>query len=84
MQNIANFYINGEWVTPAGQETHRLINPASEAEICKIPMGNERDVDAAVAAAKATNRSFFASWYISSSPYLGCEFEWVTSCRHRR
>ena len=53
MQNIANFYINGEWVTPAGQETHRLINPASEAEICKIPMGNERDVDAAVAAAKA-------------------------------
>ena len=35
---------------PGGSETHRLINPASEAEICKIPMGNKRDVDAAVVA----------------------------------
>ena len=58
MQNIGKFYINGEWVRPVGSEAHALINPASEAEICKIPMGNEHDVNAAVAAAKAAFPAF--------------------------
>ena len=55
------FYIGGEWVSPRGLDAHKLINPADETVICPIPMANEDDVNAAVAAAKAA----FDDWQLT-------------------
>jgi aldehyde dehydrogenase (NAD+) len=46
------FYIDGEWVEPAGEGRIDVINPASE-EVCQtIAAGGAEDVDRAVAAAR--------------------------------
>ena len=46
------FYIDGQWVEPIGKETLEVINPATEQPIATIALGNEKDVDRAVAAAR--------------------------------
>ena len=56
------FYINGEWVEPAGRETIDVINPATEAAFASISMGTAEDVDAAAKAARAA----FPAWSQSS------------------
>ena len=56
------FYINGEWVEPAGRETIDVINPATEEAFATISMGTAEDVDAAAKAARAA----FSSWSQSS------------------
>ena len=58
MKTYDKFYINGEWVSPAGNETLNVINPATEETCGVVPMGAAADVDAAVAAAKAA----FPGW----------------------
>jgi aldehyde dehydrogenase (NAD+) len=58
MRNLDKFYFGGTWVTPKGEDVHHLINPATEEKIAEIPMGNEADVNSAVAAAKAAFDSF--------------------------
>ncbi len=58
MKTYDKFYINGQWASPAGNETLDVINPATE-EVCGVvPMGAAADIDAAVAAAKEA----FPSW----------------------
>lgn len=56
------FYINGDWVAPDQVNTHQVINPATEKPYAILSMGNAKDVDAAVAAAKAA----FPAWSASS------------------
>ena len=51
MENLKNFYIDGKWVTPTSQITFPVLNPATEAQIGKIILGNTADVDLAVVAA---------------------------------
>jgi aldehyde dehydrogenase (NAD+) len=58
MRNTDKFYINGRWVRPNSKDVQALINPATEETLCDIPMANEADVDAAVAAAKAAFASY--------------------------
>ena len=58
MDNAKKFYINGEWVDPIGTETMDVINPATEEPICAIALGNNADVDRAVAAAKVAFETF--------------------------
>jgi len=58
VQNIGKFYIGGEWVRPESADTHTLVNPANEEEICSIPMARGADVDRAVAAARAAFDGF--------------------------
>lgn len=65
MKNIDKFLIGGSWVAAKGTEIHSLINPATETEIARIPMANEADVDAAVAAAKAA----FGDWQMTSKDH---------------
>lgn len=55
-------YINGQWVRPEGNETLDVINSATEEVMGRIPQGTSRDVDKAVAAAKAA----FDSWSMTS------------------
>lgn len=54
-------YINGEWVNSTGNETADVVNPATEEVVDVVAVGNEADVDKAVAAAKEA----FSSWNVS-------------------
>ncbi len=54
MLNYDQFYINGQWVDPAdGGELFDVINPATEEISGTVRLGNESDVDRAVAAAQS-------------------------------
>ena len=58
MQNLTKFYIGGRWVEPLSSATLPVMNPATEAQIGTVAMGNAADVDRAVAAAKAAFEGF--------------------------
>ncbi|TXL76705.1 aldehyde dehydrogenase family protein [Vineibacter terrae] len=53
MSNNLNFYIDGAWVAPAVPKSIDVINPATEEPCAQISLGSAKDVDRAVAAAKA-------------------------------
>ncbi|WP_219118514.1 aldehyde dehydrogenase family protein [Janthinobacterium sp. UMAB-56] len=53
MQNIHHIYINGQFVTPHGTQVQELINPTTGQPRASVVLGDETDVHAAVAAAKA-------------------------------
>ena len=61
MQNLTKFYIGGRWVEPLSSATLPVMNPATEAQIGTVAMGNAADVDRAVAAAKAAFEGFSAT-----------------------
>jgi aldehyde dehydrogenase (NAD+) len=48
----AHIFINGQWQAPVSGETYAPINPATEEPITPVARGDERDVEAAVAAAR--------------------------------
>ncbi len=52
MRNQRKFYIDGRWVEPHSRQTMDIINPANEEVIGAITLGDQEDVDAAVAAAR--------------------------------
>lgn len=58
------FYINGQWVTPAKPNDFNVINPSTEEPCAVISLGDDADTNAAVAAAKAA----FPDWaYVAKS-----------------
>ncbi|QCP52019.1 aldehyde dehydrogenase family protein [Trinickia violacea] len=58
MQTIDQIYINGEFVTPHGDEYFDLFNPSTEKVIGRVRLADARDVDDAVAAAKRAFPAF--------------------------
>ncbi|WP_293575370.1 aldehyde dehydrogenase family protein [Phaeobacter sp.] len=48
-----DFYINGQWVSPAAPNDFEVIDPSTETPCAVISLGSEADTNAAVAAAKA-------------------------------
>ncbi len=58
MKQCLQFYINGEWIDPVTPNPFDVINPATEAVIARISLGNEADVDTAVSAAKSAFEHF--------------------------
>jgi len=62
MLDKKNFYINGQWVKPNSSEEIKVIDPATEENCAVISLGNQKDVDAAVGAAKKA----FETWAFSS------------------
>ena len=58
MKNLQKFYINGKWVIPNSTKTMAVLNPATEDLIGEIILGNSKDVDIAVSAAKNAFNSF--------------------------
>ncbi len=58
MQNLNKFYIDGAWVKPASNMEFPVLNPATEQQIGVITLGNEDDVNQAVAAAKAAFETY--------------------------
>lgn len=59
--HLDRIFIGGEWVLPAGQARASVVNPATEQPVAEIALGNARDVDRAVAAA----RRAFGAWSVS-------------------
>ena len=53
MSNHLKFYIGGEWVDPLEAATIDVINPATEQAFTQISAGSSKDIDRAVAAARA-------------------------------
>ena len=58
MREYLKFYINGRWVDPVTPKTMDVINPATEESIGRISVGSAKDIDKAVAAAKAAFPAF--------------------------
>lgn len=58
MKTIDKMYVNGEFVTPHGTERFDLINPANNQLIGQVILGDEQDVNLAVAAAKEAYKTF--------------------------
>ena len=58
MREYTKFYINGAWVEPSATTTLAVENPATLEQCATIAVGNEADVDSAVAAAKASFETF--------------------------
>ncbi|WP_420232636.1 aldehyde dehydrogenase family protein [Pseudomonas sp. ABY48] len=56
------FYINGDWQSPAYPATLPVVNPATEQVIAEVARGSGEDVDRAVAAARAA----FPGWSATS------------------
>ena len=52
MRTIDTVYIDGQFVTPHGEELFDLFNPATEEKIGQVRLGDAVDAKAAVAAAK--------------------------------
>jgi aldehyde dehydrogenase (NAD+) len=58
MRDINQIYIDGSFVTPHGTERFELFNPATEAVIGAVRLGDIEDARAAIAAAKRA----FTAW----------------------
>ncbi|MBM3594710.1 MAG: aldehyde dehydrogenase family protein [Alphaproteobacteria bacterium] len=58
MIRTGQFYIGGKWVDPAGTGSADVIDPSSRAVVGQLAMGDARDANAAIAAAKGA----FEAW----------------------
>ncbi len=61
MQEHLEFYIDGGWTAAASAQRLDVINPATEEPFARIALGDQADVDRAVAAAKAAFPAFAAT-----------------------
>ena len=61
MEQRTQFYIDGQWVTPAGQGSIEVFSPTDGALLATVPQGNESDADKAVMAA----RRAFDAWSVT-------------------
>ena len=52
MRTLRN-HIGGEWVESSAGDYLELTNPATAEPLCRVPLSTARDVDQAVAAARA-------------------------------
>jgi aldehyde dehydrogenase (NAD+) len=62
MRNLMKFYIDGRWVEPSGARSLAVIDPSTEQPAGRIALGEQADVDLAVAAA----RKAFATFSLTS------------------
>lgn len=58
MEKLLQFYINGDWVDPVSTDRMPVLNPANLEQLGEVALGNEADVDRAVAAASAAFTTF--------------------------
>ncbi|WP_054004805.1 aldehyde dehydrogenase family protein [Cypionkella psychrotolerans] len=56
--NMTKFYINGAWVQPNSAARMGVENPATEEIVAEVALGNQADIDAAIAAARAAFDSY--------------------------
>src|SRR5204863_6945809 len=54
------FFIGGQWVAPSGRETIDVHKAGTGEVMGRVPAGTEKDIDAAVAAARSALESWSA------------------------
>lgn len=59
---LDRFFIDGEWVAPEGADRIAVISPSTEDALCEIALGNKRDAERAILAA----RRAFEGWSTTS------------------
>jgi betaine-aldehyde dehydrogenase len=64
------FFINGEWLAPASRDTIDVHNAGTGAVMGKVPAGSEKDIEAAVAAARAAFEGWSATPAAKRAEYL--------------
>src|SRR6185503_7605483 len=64
------FFINGQWATPYSKEMIDVHNAGSGAVMGKVPASGEKDIDAAVAAARAALEGWSATPPAKRAEYL--------------
>ncbi|WP_119305141.1 aldehyde dehydrogenase family protein [Dongia deserti] len=80
MSNHRKFYINGAWVDPIEPRSLDVINPATEETFATISIGSAKDVDRAVAAARAAFPQFSQSTKSERVELL----QFIIGCYRRR
>jgi len=70
MKDRKQFYIGGNWVTPAGNGSIAVHCPTDGSLLARIPEGNDEDADAAVRAAYAAFDSWAATPVVERAGYL--------------
>ena len=64
------FFINGQWAAPSAKETIDVHNAGTGEVMGKVPAGTEKDVNAAVAAARAAFEGWSATPAAKRAEYL--------------
>jgi acyl-CoA reductase-like NAD-dependent aldehyde dehydrogenase len=64
------FFINGQWAAPSSKETIDVHNAGTGEVMGKVPAGGEKDIDAAVAAARAAFEGWSATPAAKRAEYL--------------
>lgn len=70
MKTIDKIYINGEFTTPEGSEYFDLISPTTNEKLGKVLLGNQKDTQNAVAAAKEAFKTFSKTTITERVQYL--------------
>jgi len=71
MANHDKFYINGQWAAPSTKETIDVHNAGTGAVMGTVPAGAEKDMNAAVDAARAAFDSWSQTPPAKRAEYLG-------------
>jgi aldehyde dehydrogenase (NAD+) len=58
MKTIDKIYVNGEFITPQGTEYFDLISPVTNEKLGQVILGNQKDTQNAIAAAKEAFKTF--------------------------
>ena len=64
------FFINGQWVAPSSKETIDVHNAGTGEVMGKVPAGGEKDIETAVAAARAALEGWSATPAAKRAEYL--------------
>ena len=64
------FFIGGQWVSPSSTDTIDVHNAGTGAVMGKVPAGGAKDIDAAVAAARAAFEGWNATPAVQRAEYL--------------
>ncbi|MGE6354091.1 aldehyde dehydrogenase family protein [Flavobacterium sp. NPDC079362] len=70
MKTIDKIYINGEFITPQGTEYFDLISPTTNEKLGKVLLGNQKDTQNAIAAAKDAFKTFSKTTISERIQYL--------------
>jgi len=70
MKTIDKIYINGEFVTPQGQEYFDLISPTTNEKLGRVLLGNKEDTQNAIDAAKTAFKTFSKTTTAERIQYL--------------
>ncbi|WP_370900102.1 aldehyde dehydrogenase family protein [Chryseobacterium gossypii] len=70
MKTINNIFISGQFVTPTGEETMMIVNPANEEILGMVQLGNEQDILDAIESAKRALPSFSQTTKVQRMQYL--------------